>query len=144
MLISHFTTVNPDLPQSVTSNSQISSRANKVLENQTEAAVVAKMKTSYSHSGFRPGFYHHRHGNPEIKVEKQIIAIYKVYWVMVEAFTDKNILDTNSSLRHRLEHEKLEAGVGSGIIKDCLTDFWNMFYTTKNLQDPQFAPHLPR
>lgn len=41
-----------------------------------------------------------------------------------------------------LEHGKLDAGVGSGIMRDSLTDFWNMFYTTKTCGTTYKIPSL--
>lgn len=129
------TTVNADSPQPVTSNSQLSSGANTVFENQTEAAVVAEMEghvipivDSDPASTSTSDFF----ANPENIVKKQIIVIRQVHCVMdmVEAFTDKNILD-NISFRRVLDHGELEAGVRSGIIRHCLSDFWTTFYATK-------------
>ena len=71
--------------------------------------------------------------NPENIVEKQVIVIRKAHCVvdMINAFTDSCILDANISIRRVLELGEVEAGVGSGVTRDCLTDFWDMFYSTK-------------
>ena len=73
--------------------------------------------------------------NPENVVEKQTITIRHVHCIqdMVEAFSDKNILDANFTLgfRRLLENSELEMGVGSGVIMDCLTDFWSTSFATK-------------
>lgn len=71
--------------------------------------------------------------NPENVVEKQVIIIRKTHCVedMIEAFTNNNILDANILLKRVLERGEVEVGVGSGVTRDCLTDFWDVFYTTK-------------
>ncbi|KAJ8333768.1 hypothetical protein SKAU_G00410870 [Synaphobranchus kaupii] len=151
------TTVSPDSPWPVTSQ-QLSS-ANTVFENQIEAAVVAEMEehvipivdseqasTSTINSGqaststMAIDFF----ANPENIVEKQIIVIRKVHCLvdMIEAFTDNNILDANISIRRVLERGEVEAGVGSGVIRDCLTDFWDMFYATKTCGTTYKIPSL--
>lgn len=81
---------------------------------------------------------------PENIVEKQIIVIRQVHcgMDMVEAFTDKNILGSNISFRRVLDHGELEAGVGSGIIRDCLSDFWTTFYATKTCGTTYKIPSL--
>lgn len=71
--------------------------------------------------------------NPENIVENQVIVICKTHCIvdMIEAFTDNCILDANISIRRVLERGEVEAGVGSGVTRDCLTDFWDSFYATK-------------
>ena len=71
--------------------------------------------------------------NPENVVEKQVIVIRKTHCVedMIQAFTNNNILDANILLKRVLERGEVEVGVGSGVMRDCLTDFWDVFYTTK-------------
>ncbi|XP_035987320.1 uncharacterized protein si:ch73-30l9.1 isoform X2 [Fundulus heteroclitus] len=82
--------------------------------------------------------------NPENIAEKQTLVIRQVNCVMdmVEAFADENILDANISFRRVLEHGEVEAGVGSGIIRDILTDFWNLFYATKTCGTTYKIPTL--
>jgi len=71
--------------------------------------------------------------NPENIVDRQVIVIRKAHCLvdMIEAFTDNCILDANISIRRVLERGEVEAGVGSGVTRDCLTDFWDVFYATK-------------
>ncbi|XP_055026977.2 uncharacterized protein [Misgurnus anguillicaudatus] len=131
------TTINPD---SLPVNSQQESGTNTVSENQIETVVVAEMEEAIidfvdseqalsSTSTMATGFFE----NPENIVEKQVIVIRKTQCVvdMIKAFTDDFILDANISIRRVLERGEVEAGVGSGVTRDCLTDFWDMFYATK-------------
>ncbi|XP_030593917.1 uncharacterized protein LOC115786048 isoform X2 [Archocentrus centrarchus] len=82
--------------------------------------------------------------NPENIAEKQTIVIRQVHCVMdmVEAFANENILDANISFRRVLENGEVEAGVGSGIIRDILTNFWNLFYATKTCGTTYKIPAL--
>lgn len=120
-------------------NSQQESGTNTVFENQIEAVVVAEMEediidivdseqASSSTSTMAFDFF----ANPENVVEKQVIVIRKTHCLvdMIEAFTDDCILDANISIRRVLERGDVEAGVGSGVTTDCLTDFWDKFYAT--------------
>lgn len=71
--------------------------------------------------------------NPENIVEKQVIVIRTAYGVvdMINAFTDSCIPDANISINCVLEHGELEAGVGIGVTRECLTDSWDIFYATR-------------
>ncbi|KAL7370571.1 hypothetical protein ABVT39_004183 [Epinephelus coioides] len=78
--------------------------------------------------------------NPENVVEEEVIVIRKAQCLMdmIEAFSNENILDANISIRRVLERGE----VGSGIIRDCLTDFWDIFYTTKTSGTSYKIPNL--
>ncbi|CAK6980758.1 uncharacterized protein si:ch73-30l9.1 [Scomber scombrus] len=82
--------------------------------------------------------------DPDHIVEKQIIVNRKAHCLvdMIEAFTDNCILDANISIRPVLERGEDEAGVGSGVTRDCLTDFWDMFYATKTCGTNYKIPFL--
>ncbi|KAL7373939.1 hypothetical protein ABVT39_017773 [Epinephelus coioides] len=82
--------------------------------------------------------------NPENIVEKQTIFICTVHCLsdMIEAFSDENILDANIGFRHVLENGELENGVGSGLVMDCLTDFWSNFYASRTSRTTYKIPTL--
>jgi len=50
---------------------------------------------------------------------------------MIEAFSDDKILDANIGFRRGLENCEMENGVGSGLVMDCLTDFWSNLYASR-------------
>lgn len=82
--------------------------------------------------------------NPENVTEHQTIVIHKTQCLMdmIEAFSDKNILDASISIRRVLECGEVEMGVGSGVIRDCLTDFWDIYYTTRTCGTSYKIPSL--
>lgn len=54
---------------------------------------------------------------------------------MIQAFSDKNILHANVTFKRLLENGEEEAGIGDGVFQDCPTEFWDMFFCKKNLQN---------
>lgn len=117
-------TVNLDAPWSVTS------------EQPSAALHNVDLEQSSSSTDF--------FANPENVVEEEVIVIRKAQCLMdmIEAFSNENILDANISIRRVLERGEVEAGVGSGVIRDCLTDFWDIFYTTKTSGTSYKIPNL--
>ncbi|KAF3834122.1 hypothetical protein F7725_025326 [Dissostichus mawsoni] len=47
---------------------------------------------------------------------------------LIKAFTNPDILNTEVFIKMRLPNGKLEEGEGSGVTRDCLTEFWTDFY----------------
>ena len=47
---------------------------------------------------------------------------------MIKAFKDPDILSQSVFIKMRLPNGKLEEGEGSGVTRDCLTEFWTDFY----------------
>lgn len=47
---------------------------------------------------------------------------------MIKAFKDPDILSHSVFIKMRLPNGKLEEGEGSGVTRDCLTEFWTDFY----------------
>ncbi|XP_029967711.1 uncharacterized protein LOC115403064 [Salarias fasciatus] len=61
---------------------------------------------------------------------------------MIQVFSDENILDDNLEFRRVLQNGELETGIGSGLLMDCLTDFWNNFYASTTSGTTYKIPNL--
>ncbi|XP_036445584.1 uncharacterized protein LOC118821195 isoform X1 [Colossoma macropomum] len=61
---------------------------------------------------------------------------------MMGAFTDPTIMDKEVSIHMKLPNGGLEVGVGSGVFRDCLSEFWSEFYNRCTLGSDVKAPFL--
>ncbi|KAL7860298.1 hypothetical protein AOLI_G00166470 [Acnodon oligacanthus] len=61
---------------------------------------------------------------------------------MMGAFTDATIMDKEVSIHMKLPNGGLEVGVGSGVFRDCLSEFWSEFYNRCTLGSDVKAPFL--
>lgn len=52
---------------------------------------------------------------------------------LINAFKDPNIIASEVNIKMRLPNGELEQGVGSGVLRDCLTEFWMDFYDSCTL-----------
>ncbi|KAL0152659.1 hypothetical protein M9458_052382 [Cirrhinus mrigala] len=48
---------------------------------------------------------------------------------LMQAFNDLAIMDKEISIRMKLPNGQIERGIGSGVFRDCLTEFWDEFYS---------------
>ncbi|XP_001338892.3 uncharacterized protein si:ch73-30l9.1 [Danio rerio] len=71
--------------------------------------------------------------NPRNVTESETVVIRRVHCVndMIQAFSDKNILHANVTFKRVLENGEEEAGIGDGVLQDCVTEFWHIFYATR-------------
>ncbi|KAI4881305.1 hypothetical protein NFI96_029920, partial [Prochilodus magdalenae] len=61
---------------------------------------------------------------------------------MMGAFIDPTIMDKEVSIHMKLPNGGLEVGVGSGVFRDCLSEFWSEFYNRCTLGTDVKAPFL--
>lgn len=82
--------------------------------------------------------------NPRNVTESETVLIRRVHCVndMIQAFSDKNILHANVTIKRVLENGEEEAGVGDGVFQDCLTEFWDTFYATRTCGTTYKIPTL--
>ncbi len=82
--------------------------------------------------------------NPRNVTESETVVIRRVHCVndMIQAFSDKNILHANVTIKRVLENGEEEAGVGNGVFQDCLTEFWDTFYATRTCGTTYKIPTL--
>lgn len=52
---------------------------------------------------------------------------------LISAFKDPNIIPSEVNIKMRLPNGELEQGEGSGVLRDCLTEFWTDFYDSCTL-----------
>ncbi|XP_038132507.1 uncharacterized protein LOC119777620 [Cyprinodon tularosa] len=52
---------------------------------------------------------------------------------LISAFKDPNIIASEVNIKMRLPNGELEQGEGSGVLRDCLTEFWIDFYDSCTL-----------
>lgn len=52
---------------------------------------------------------------------------------MINAFKDPKIVAFEVCIKMRLPNGELEQGEGSGVLRDCLTEFWMDFYDSCTL-----------
>ncbi|CAG5980160.1 unnamed protein product, partial [Menidia menidia] len=52
---------------------------------------------------------------------------------LISAFKDPNIFESEVNIKMRLPNGELEQGEGSGVLRDCLTEFWIDFYDSCTL-----------
>ncbi|KAI2644313.1 Ribonuclease 3 [Labeo rohita] len=64
-------------------------------------------------------------------VPKSIILVRRgqVLCDLMQAFNDPAIMDKEISIRMKLPNGQIEQGIGSGVFRDCLTEFWDEFYS---------------
>ncbi|XP_049329571.1 uncharacterized protein LOC103025983 isoform X1 [Astyanax mexicanus] len=65
---------------------------------------------------------------PEPAAETLIIRRGHCLLDLINAFKNPAILHSKVSIKMRLPNGKLEEGEGSGVLRDCLTEFWTEFY----------------
>ncbi|KAK7151691.1 hypothetical protein R3I94_008138 [Phoxinus phoxinus] len=82
--------------------------------------------------------------NPRHVTESETVMIRRVNYVsdMIQAFSDKNILDANVKFKRVLENGEEEAGIGDGVFQDCITEFWDTFFATRTCGTTYKIPTL--
>ncbi|XP_065110919.1 carbohydrate sulfotransferase 10 isoform X1 [Paramisgurnus dabryanus] len=82
--------------------------------------------------------------NPRNVTESETIVVRRVHCVhdMIQAFSDKNILNANITFKRVLENGEEEAGIGDGVFQDCLTEFWETFFATRTCGTTYKIPTL--
>ncbi|KAK9981748.1 hypothetical protein ABG768_001272, partial [Culter alburnus] len=82
--------------------------------------------------------------NPRHVTESETVIIHRVHCVndMIQAFSDKNILHANVTLKRVLENGEEEAGIGDGVFRDCITEFWDIFFATRTCGTTYKIPAL--
>lgn len=82
--------------------------------------------------------------NPRNVIESETVVVRRVHCVndMIQAFSDKNILNANVTFKRLLENGEEEAGIGDGVFQDCLTEFWDTFFATRTCGTTYKIPTL--
>ena len=61
---------------------------------------------------------------------------------LISAFGDASILNKDITITMKLPDGSFEKGVGSGVFRDCLSEFWNEFYSRCTVGDTAKVPFL--
>ncbi|KAK0134209.1 hypothetical protein N1851_030221 [Merluccius polli] len=61
---------------------------------------------------------------------------------LLAAFIDPNITNKDVYIKRKLPNGKLEDGEGSGVFRDCLSEFWGEFYSKCTLGTDVKTPYL--
>lgn len=61
---------------------------------------------------------------------------------LMNAFGDPAIMNKEVSIQMKLPNGSFEKGVGSGVFRDCLSEFWNEFYSRCTMGANVKAPYL--
>ncbi|XP_073727002.1 uncharacterized protein [Misgurnus anguillicaudatus] len=81
---------------------------------------------------------------PLVDPPKTILVVRRgqVLSILMQAFSDPAIMDKEISIRMRLPNGQIEEGVGPGVFRDCLSEFWNEFYSRCALGTDVKVPFL--
>ncbi|ROL42065.1 hypothetical protein DPX16_19512 [Anabarilius grahami] len=82
--------------------------------------------------------------NPRHVTESETVIIRRVHCVndVIQDFSDKNILHANVTFKRVLENGEEEAGIGDGVFRDCITEFWDIFFATRTCGTTYKIPTL--
>ncbi|XP_056604878.1 uncharacterized protein LOC130421158 [Triplophysa dalaica] len=61
---------------------------------------------------------------------------------LMQAFSDPALMDKEISIRMKLPNGQIEEGVGPGVFRDCLSEFWDEFYSRCALGTDVKVPFL--
>lgn len=61
---------------------------------------------------------------------------------LLAAFIDPDIMNKDIHIRRKLPNGQLEQGEGSGVLRDCLSEFWGEFYSKCTLGTEVKTPYL--
>ncbi len=61
---------------------------------------------------------------------------------LLAAFIDPDIINKDVHIKRKLPNGKLEEGEGSGVFRDCLSEFWGEFYSKCTLGTEVKTPYL--
>ena len=61
---------------------------------------------------------------------------------LLAAFIDPDIMNKDIHIKRKLPNGKLEEGEGSGVLRDCLSEFWGEFYSKCTLGTEVKTPYL--
>lgn len=61
---------------------------------------------------------------------------------LMQAFSDPALMDKEITIRMKLPNGKIEEGVGPGVFRDCLSEFWDEFYSRCALGTDVKVPFL--
>ena len=61
---------------------------------------------------------------------------------LMMAFVDPEVMNKDINVKRKLPNGQLEEGEGSGVLRDCLTEFWGDFYSKCTLGTNVKTPYI--
>ncbi|KAI9536826.1 hypothetical protein NQZ68_031135 [Dissostichus eleginoides] len=115
-----------------------------------EAHVAAMQRNTYTDDEvtFGPSFSHSVDLEDTLPWEgskpKVIIVVRRGNCLadLLAAFIDPDMMNRDVHIKRKLPNGELEEGEGSGVLRDCLTEFWGEFYSKCTLGTNVKTPYL--
>ena len=72
----------------------------------------------------------------------KVVIVVRKGNCLADPFIDPDIMNKDVLIKRKLPNGKLEEGEGSGVLRDCLSEFWGEFYSKCTVGTEVKTPYL--